>query len=498
MGIGLGEALRAALWRSRWVLLIGIVTGTAAVMGLKYAAGPEYRSTSQVLISNRDLGALITGVSSGVADPQRRQETELALAGSTELYERVAQATQLRLGDGAALRSAVTVTGSPTDNIIGFDATASTAGEATELANAVANGYVDWRAEVAAAPIRAAIAQIEERIAARPSASLSDRLDTLQVLDTLTDGGVEVVQPALQAQKTRPAPLRDGLQGLAIGLVAALVVVALREFLGTTIRSEEEAEDALGAPVLAAVPTLPRGNSLITSAKGRAFADSYSLLAADLENRFLRGESLAIAVTSAQPSEGKSTTTANLAITLSKRGLRVAVLDADVRRPTLARLFAVPPGTPTIQDLAAGAATLDDVLNRIDIGPEAAPVLSGAPSDDRLGRSAPTGARHLCLMSAARGGPQDGDLRARDLAPSILELRKQFDCILIDTPPALAVSGVADLAPHLDGILVVVRLGTSSQRALREVRRRQPGWRAPILGVVVTGGQPRPGYGYGY
>jgi polysaccharide biosynthesis transport protein len=308
------ETLRAVVRRSR-LLLIGLVLiGIVSMNLIRNSQGPQYAATARVILSPTDLAATVAGFD-GYVDPTLVDETEQALASSRQLFEAAARMTNGRV-TASSLASKVGV--QKQDSTVSFTATSDDADDAVSSATLVARAYPEWRASVSNDAITAAIAEVQAQLEtqATPDADLTSQLSRLKILKTLNSGNVLLTEPARSAAKTRPNPVRDSLLGAFIGLFVALLAVALREAVDTRIRSEAEIEDILDIPVLGTVERLPRNTSLVGFGRNRErYADVYDLLVANLvQSR----PGAVIAVTSATPAEGKTTTAANIAAALAR------------------------------------------------------------------------------------------------------------------------------------------------------------------------------------
>ena len=150
------------------------------------------------------------------------------------------------------------MTGSDSADVISFSATSDSRDEAVEAVNAVAAAYPEWRAEVAAAGIREAIAQLRAEL---PEADdpevVREQLQRLEVMETVSSGNAMLTEPAESASQLAPNPVRDTLLGVAIGLVVALLIAGVREVLDTRIRSDAEVEQIVKAPILASIGSSP-------------------------------------------------------------------------------------------------------------------------------------------------------------------------------------------------------------------------------------------------
>src|ERR1044071_1910163 len=136
---GGAEALKAAIRRSLFLIVLLLVLGIVAVNAVKQLRGPTYAAASRVLISTTPLSQIITGTVPPFVDPTRILGTAEALASSPEVYKVAAKQTSGRLGTPAELQAATGVSGSSTNDILTFSSKSSDATRAVEIANAAAN-----------------------------------------------------------------------------------------------------------------------------------------------------------------------------------------------------------------------------------------------------------------------------------------------------------------------------------------------------------------------
>jgi tyrosine-protein kinase len=496
MTSGGAEALKAAIRRSLFLIVLLVVLGIVSVNTFKQLRGPTYQASSDVLISTAPIINIIAGTAPSFIDPTRILDTAQALAKSPEVYKQAAERTGGSFGTPSELQVSTSVSSGTNNDILTFSAKSSTPQSAIGIANAVANGYIAWRAQLEGQEIQDATTQLRAKLAtlgphdpARPD--VQSLLNRLQGIGTPKDA--QVVAGADSAAKTSPAPAKDSILGASIGLVVALLVVALREAIDTTVRSESDVEDMLSAPVLASVRSLPRRARMVTYGRHEAaFADVYALLAANLAQLRSGNKSVVLAVTSAVSREGKTTTAANLAVSLARRGTRVLLADFDFRKPALSDLFQLPRDATGVLQVIAGSAALEESLWNV--------TLSGARPRVTLNGQHPLAESEVGTNGdEARGSlrllPSGGSIRAQSgsvsqgLAPLVKQLRDRADFVILDTPPALLTVEMAELSRLIDDVLVVVRQGRVTQRSLRSLGRQTRSWRAPIAGAVLTDAQ---------
>jgi Mrp family chromosome partitioning ATPase len=478
------ETIRAAVRRSFPLIVVLVVIGIVANNAFRQLQGPQYRASSEVLLTTTDIGTVVIEAQP-IVDPERVEETGLAYAESFELFRRTAQENP-SLGTAEEIEDATEV--SVDDSVLEFRVTTPDDRRSVETANALATNYVEWRREIEGAEIVAGIDQVRRQLANEPAGSerrqdLRAQLNDLEFLNKLNTGHARIVETATEATKVSPAPLRDSMLGAAIGLLLALLIAAIREAVDTRIRSEEDVEEVLDVPVLATVPSLPRRARVVMFGRHeQVFGDTYGLLGAALTHG--RGtETLAIAVTSSIAMEGKTTTATNLAVALARRGENVVLADFDVRRPSIGPLFNLPPDTQGVAQIIGGETTVDRAMWEVSLNGRG-PYVAGRADVDGNGARATSGAGSLRILPA--GGSFGSLDHVQNLSRIVDELRKTADVILIDTPPAVLAVEMTELARAIDRIVVVVRQGLATRRSLQALGRQAQNWPADFVGAVLT------------
>ena len=200
-------------------------------------------------------------------------------------------------------------------------------------------------------------------------------------------------------------------------------------------------------------------------------AEAYRTLRTNIQFSSLDKPLHTLLATSTAPDEGKSTTLANLAITMAQAEQRVLLVDCDLRRPTLHTLFELP----------------NDVgLTSMILSQEDAP----APLQT-------TSVAGLSLLASGPLPPRPADiLGSRRMEAVIARLRVEADIVLFDTPPVVAVTDAAVLATKVDGVLLVFQAGKTSRDRARQARQILEKVKANIVGVVLNNAQIEQGYGY--
>jgi Mrp family chromosome partitioning ATPase len=491
------ETLKAAVRRSLPILIGLVLLGFLAVNAFEQLKGPQYQAVSQVEISATPLSSIITNSQPSFVDPQQFLDTAAALAASPQVYEEARQQTAGALGSANSLQGATSVGEVADTDILTFTATSSDAARAMRIANGVAVGYITFRGQLHTASIAQTIARLTATLATLPPGPQHDEvaanLRRAQLIQGASSNDATLVERAVSASKTSPAPLKDSLIGLSLGLIVALLVVALREAVDSTVRSEGDVEDLLSKPVLASVRPLPRRTRMVTYGRHEsAFSDTYALLAAQLAPPKNAEKATVLAVTSALSREGKTSTAANLAVTAARRGINVIVADMDFRKSELSSLFNVPTSALGALQVLDGSVSLEEVLWSVELdGPKptvhrngANPMLDG--HDGELNGHGSDAQGTLRLL------PTGGELSPRRaserpvLAPLLRALRANAQMVVIDTPPALLTAEMTELAELIDLAIVVVRQGYVSRRSLRSLARHAQSWPTDVAGAVLT------------
>jgi non-specific protein-tyrosine kinase len=207
-------------------------------------------------------------------------------------------------------------------------------------------------------------------------------------------------------------------------------------------------------------PATPGAALIMLADPHSAAAEAYRSLAATLQFAYADRQLQTVGITSAAAGEGKSNTTANLAIALAEGGHRVIVVDADLRRPGQHTLF--------------GLDRKDGLSNVLRDDQPQLPLLDTQIVGLRVLTSGPTPANPLEALASRR-------------FDHVLSLaRAQADFVLVDTPPAGALADAAVLAPRLDGVLLVVSAGHTKRDLARRAREQLDRVNANLLGVVLT------------
>jgi polysaccharide biosynthesis transport protein len=380
---------------------------------------------------------------------------------------------------------------------------------AVQLANAYAEQYVAYRRSVDTAPLRAALTAVNGKLTElrnggdRSSTlyqSLVDRQQRLSTLESLLEQNPLPVRPATSAEQTQPRTVRNVLIGLGLGAALGLLLLFLVEALDTRVRSVQNIADRLGIPLIGFLPAPPKrlrksGDLVMLADPNSLFAEPFRTLRTNFEFVNLDRGARKIMVTSAVQGEGKSTTVANLAVALARSGKRVILVDADLRRPYLDKLFDLS-GRPGLTDVALRHATLADALVPVVV-PDRPKNGAGPNAAKSNGAAKPAGI--LSVIGSGPLPPDPGEFVGSEVLERLLgELEDHADIVLIDSPPLLSLSDGLTLSEKVDAVVVVCRLNTIRRPMLTELGRLLEASPAEKLGFVAAEAEAEDEYGYGH
>jgi polysaccharide biosynthesis transport protein len=509
----------AVLRRRKWIVIALPLIAAVSAYAISETKSARYRSTAKVLVNRSSVVSTITNIQDpSLGDPTRFLTTEASIARAPALAERVVSSAGVAGVSAQAFLGASNVSPENEADILDVKVTWPTPQGAESLANAYASEFTRYKTQLDTQKINAALKTLKTRIAAlnaegattSPSyGTLLQYQSELETVGTLLANNTSVLTPATPAEQVQPRPTHTAVLGLVLGIVLGLGLALLLETLDRRVRSEEEIESILGIPLLGRVPPPPRhlrnGNGLVMlSQPGNVQAEAFRKLKTSIEFLNLEHGARTIMVTSAVPREGKSTTIANLAVAFARSGRRVALVDLDLRQPSIHPFFS----TDTrqgITDVLVGGETLEGAL-RPRFLPSATAFTTARRNGGHRNTSASSALERSSLTILPAGtmapatGDQLADLLESDRLSSVLQdLGDQFELVLADTPPLLVVGDAMPLTSRVDAVLIVLHVGIR-RPVLNELARELQKSQAPVLGFILTGVEEGDTYGaaYGY
>ena len=465
--------LFSSLLKKAW--LIGAVAVICAVLTLVYTVAfvtPQYQSGAKFYVNNSSLDVGIDSIisASDLSAAKDLVQSYIVILNTRETLNDVIDyaGVDRTYGEVKAMISAASVSGTEIFQVV---VTCENPVEAEKIADAIA--YV-----------------LPKRIS------------------SIIDGtSAKVVESAvLPTGASSPSYTKNTMLGFVLGLVIMAAIVVVMELLDITIRTEEDITGDCQHPILASVPDMTasgkgapqygygrgarKGESTENAAQDRpvalygsqigfAASESYKLLRTKLQFSFTEDKGCrVIGVTSAMVGEGKSLTSINLAYSLAELGKRVILLDADMRRPTLAEKLGLNK-RPGLSSCLTGQGDLNNLIQRCNVS-----------GDEKT----------FCVITAGQNPPNPAELLSSNKMNLVLDtLRKHYDYVIVDLPPIKEVSDSLAVADKLDGMLLVVRQNCCNRVDLSNTVRQLAFVNAKVLGVVFNGvSETVKGYGRKY
>jgi polysaccharide biosynthesis transport protein len=311
---------------------------------------------------------------------------------------------------------------------------------------------------------------------------LLEKLKEAGISEGLKSNNFQIVNSArVPTYPVEPNVPRNLGFAFVLGLTSGVGLAFLLEGLDNTVRTTEQAQAISGLPPLGMIPlgskTAREGASskrlilassneaveLITHVRPQSqMAESYRALRTSLLLSHLGAPPKVIMVTSALPQEGKSTTSINCAVVLAQKGVRVLLIDCDLRRPSIHKTLGMGPRSG-LSNVLTGSITLKQAIT-------VAPTLP-----------------NLDVLPAGTPPPNPAELLASTNMRDVLaELRDRYDHIVLDTPPTLSVTDAVVLSPRADAIVLVIRSGSTTKQALRRSRDILMQVNARVSGVLLN------------
>ncbi len=424
--------------------LIGGAAGTA----LSVVTPTTYKAEVELYVAAETNGTA-NGLIQGRAYVRQQLESFVDLVSSAIVVDPVMDQLGVS-GDDAGFEGRISAENPPGTQSIVITATDPVPSEASQLANAMADSFTRVVQNDLQAP--------------RDEAGVG-RLR------------VETVSPArVPLEPAAPDYRVNILLGLAIGAGLGIVMAIIRTIVDTRIHTAAEVEATVTAPILGGIPFDPDSAKrplIVHEAPRDPRSEAFRRVRTSLQFVNFDGRAPVYVITSANPGEGKSTTSANLALALAEDGSSVVLIDADMRKPRTAEIFGIEGGAG-LSAVLAGAAPLSALLQ-------------------------PWGAGRLFVLPAGAQPPNPAELVGSPAMEETLEtLRQAFDYVIVDCPPVLPVTDAAVLARFATGAIVVAASGSTRKPQLVDAAKALAAADARLLGIILTKLPTRGPDTYGY
>jgi len=481
-------------WHWAWlIVLVTLVAGAAAYIFSKRMT-PYYQSSTTVLV-NEAPATKTTDYSSVMMSEQLTSTYAQMMAKDPVLTQVISQLNlSMTLED---LKKLVTVTPVRDTQLIAVTVETTEAQLSADIANTMATVFSKQIREIQSerfaqskATLEGQLAETEKQIAIYQvqageavTADEKERLDTkvtqyreiysglLQSYESVRLSEAQTVSSVVQVETAkpglkpvRPKALLNTLLAAVVGFLLAAGVIVARDALDDTIKTPEDILRKFKLPILGVINHQNGADDApITLKEPRSpTAEAYRTLRTNISYASVDQPLRTLLITSSEPGEGKTTTLSNLAVAFAQDGKQVIVADCDLRHPRTHISFRLNNRKGMSTLFAQNSYVLD-------------------------GSCQPSGVDNLSVVTTGSLPPNPSELLGSKKMQSILSAMTQnADVVLVDTPPALAVTDAAVLAPTVDGVLLVVRPGKTRARALSQTLEQMRQVGANVVGVVIN------------
>lgn len=508
--------------KERWLLVVVPALLFALVSGALTLRQPkQYEATARLLLEANGTETVANGSGDSSSEANRVDpETEVLRMGSSDIRRAVAQQLNIDVADAA-----VSVRVLRSSSVLAVRATSEDPKMAASIANAFCSQFIAIRRAESVSEISRVIAAMEARSdefgrqiteteqairfadPTQPGAltnlqinrdrlvtqksEFDQRIASLRVDSELRTGGARIANaagtPRLPFSPDVPNAL---LRGLLFGAALGVLLAIAREFFRVVVRSKEDASRiAPNLAVLGSIPDIPEfsGTSALAMAlvPNSPASEAYRSLRTMVQFLGVDQSVKVIQITSSRPGEGKSTLAANLALSLAQGGRRVVIVDTDLRSPRVEEIFG-----HADYDSRGGltGVLVDTILLEYALRPS-----------KHQGPDDPIVEANLRVLDAGERPPYPAELLGSNRMAEIVEsLRSEFDYVILDSPPVLAVSDPLVVAGIVDAVLFVARAGVVQRRQLSQALDQLDQIDAPIAGIVLNGTKENELYQYEY
>ncbi|GAA0176809.1 hypothetical protein SH2C18_01600 [Clostridium sediminicola] len=294
----------------------------------------------------------------------------------------------------------------------------------------------------------------------------------------IPNGSIEVFQnPKVPKKPVKPNKEMNTILGFIIGVAISLATTLIMELLDNTIKSKDEVERYTELSVMGIIPKylgiLNRKSLIVVRNKPNSIvAEAFRTLRTNIIYSSIDQEINTILITSAGPSEGKTSVVSNFAYTIANSEKKVLVIDCDLRKPNIHKQFRVS-NSIGLSDILAGQVNIEDAIHECE--------------------------KNLYVLTSGKIPPNPSEiLSSRKMKEFIDKIKGDFQYVIFDTPPIIAVTDAQALANKVDGVIIVVAAKETEKDALIRANELLVKVRANILGIVMNKIEFNRGKNYGY
>lgn len=481
--------------RSAWIIVLACIVCAAGAYALSSSQPKKYSATASILL--RAPSPLPTPFIDPSSTPERDAATNFAIA-SQSVVKGLTERALVRAGDSAGANHVqdINLSIEGVSDVLKAEATAPTPAEAAQIANTFADQYIGFRRRSDRDSVLSAQQLVRNQMLQDQSqlrhgglspadqqqlqgqiTSLSHRDTDLGTTAALQTGNASVIEDASPPNKaSSPKPARDGFIGAFAGLLLGLALVLGRDQLDRRLRRSEDVEELMSLPVF--------GRVRHSDALHKAYrmpqdlpvmdAEAFRMLRANLRySQSIGAEQVkSVLVTSAAMEDGKSTVAFYLAAVAAATGARVLLIEADIRRPVLGAKLGLPDRHGLSTVLAAGDQSLRHYTHQVPVAQDSDSPSESLTMDVLLGGKPPRNAAEL--------------IDSQRMIELLATAERDYDLVVLDTPPVLMVSDAIPLMGQVGAVLVVARVGRTTGDEMNSLRQQLDKIGAPTVGVVAN------------
>jgi non-specific protein-tyrosine kinase len=489
--------------RWAWLILLGAIVAGGTTYLININTEPTYRASARFLIDEAPEG--VSNEYAQTLFEERLAATYVELIGLLPVLEETVDRLDLNIS-AEQLQNRLNVTAPTESQIILVSVVDTDPERAALIANTVGEVFMDLNRERESARFAESITNYDEQlaelqielnnverdIAALGEPSSPEEVANLSQLETTrreaqlryteafnnrealrieearsSNNLIDVESARPPRNPIAPKVETNTILGALVGAMLAAGVVLLIEFLDDTIKTPDEVREVTDISTVGAVAQIKGSNDpnqrLVAMHVPRSpISEAFRVIRTNLSFAAIDEGLQTLVVTSSSPGEGKSTISSNLAIVMAQTGLKIIIVDSDLRRPTQHKIFKLP------NNQGLTTALLD----------------VNTPLEEQIQNTPVPGLR---ILTSGPIPPNPAELLNSQRMGTIREsLSELADVVIFDTPPALTVADSIILAPRVSGCLIVVDAGQTRQQALKQTLERLQNSNAHVLGIIIN------------
>jgi polysaccharide biosynthesis transport protein len=488
------------LWRRMWVIIVTLVVTMSVVIVGTFSMTPIYSATGMLRIASAASGAVNY---SDYMYADRLLNTYVTISTSKVVLDEL----QSRLG--LSTLPEINVTTLPNTELIQITVTDEDPNQAAKIVNTLAEILISQSTQLYAGggqssieilsnqvsemenEVNQARKEYEGLVASNPNdtgkiqiaqqtldlkqkfyTNLLDQYEQARLNEALREKSISLAQPAYPpVSPSKPKKVLNIALGFMVGLIGGLGLAFLFENLDTTIYTREQIEDLIKLPNLGMVPNSKVQKKFLSTSGSNPYIDAFRRIRTSIFRLDMDKHPWTLMVTSSAQREGKSTIVTNLAFVLAQAEQKVIVVDCDLRLPTQHKQFNLP-NELGISNVLMQKNNLEEAIQK-------------------------TKTPGLCVLTSGTLPRNPSELLGSDQMSEVFDqLRKSFDFILIDTPAMLGATDAEVLAPHMDGVILVVSRGISHRKDVLTAYRHLEDNKSRMIGYIFNRAKENHNYYY--